>query len=131
MTVREAITQTDGLKPNKYSIEDKLRWLSEVEYSIFDDLVKRYKSPFPFPIPFEIPKPFKPFTEEDMEKELYAPFPFSNIYPAYLKMKIDEENQETDRYNASATLYNYYYDEYAKHINKTRRPKGKNAFRIY
>lgn len=126
MTVREAIAQTDSLKPNKYSIEDKLRWLSEVEFSIFDNITLRYRR-----FPFTQIEPFAELTPDDMDKELTAKFPFSNMYPAYLKMKIDEENQETDRYNASATLYNYYYDEYAKHVNKWKKPVGRNAFRIY
>ena len=126
MTVKEAISQTDSLKPNKYSIEDKLRWLSEVEYSIFSNITLKYRH-----FPWEKIEPYAPFTPDDMEKTLRAPFPFSNIYTAYLKMKIDEENQETDRYNASATLFNYYFDEYAKKVNGTRKPIGRNSFRIY
>lgn len=131
MTVKEAIVQADGLRPNQYSQEDKLRWLSEVEYSILNDIIYQYLIPMPDWNKVNPFKPFKPFTEEDFDKELTAPFPFSRIYPAYIKMKIDEENQETQRYNVSAQMYNAYFTDYAKHINEKRIHLGKNSFSIY
>lgn len=126
MTIRECIDNVDTMKPNQYPEEIKVRWLSEVEHSVFNDIIKTHWLPRK-----ERKKVFSPYTLEDMDEELIAPFPYDVLYPAYIKMKIDEENQETDRYNVSATLFNSYFEEYARHINKTRRPVGRNAYHIY
>ena len=129
MTLRECIDQVDKMKPNKYSEEDKVRWLSEVEHSVYHDIILTHKPPR-FKKPEEWVR-YSQFTTDDMDKELIAPFPYDNLYPAFLKMKIDEENQETARYNVSAVMFNSYFDNYAKHINLTRMPAGRNAYHIY
>ena len=130
MTLRECIDQVDKMKPNQYTEEDKIRWISEVEHSVFYDIIVTHRRPWWRHKKDEMVR-YSPYTTEDMDKELIAPFPYDSLYTAYLKMKIDEENQETQRYNASATLFNAYLDEFAKHINKTRMPVGRNAYHIY
>lgn len=130
MTVREAITQADGLRPNQYSQEDKIRWLSEVEHSVFTDIILTHEIPFFLIKEKEIPE-YHPLTKDDLDRELIAPYPYDKLYPAFIKMKVDENNMETDRYNASATLFNSYLDDYGKHINKTRKPLSRNAYHIY
>jgi hypothetical protein len=62
---------------------------------------------------------------------LIAPSPYDRLYTAYLKMKIDEENGETARYNNSATMFNSYLLEYKKHYNKTHMPLQKNTMKIF
>lgn len=128
MTVREAIVQTDGLRPNQYTEEDKLRWLSECEHSVYEDIILTHEIPLPFLKKFKV---WHPFTEENMDEEMIVPYPFDKLYPAFLKMKIDEENQETQRYNVSAQMFNAYLEDYAKHINKFRKPVGRNRYHIY
>jgi len=123
MTLRECIDNVDAMKPNQYSIEDKVRWLAEVEHSIYVDIILTHR--------FIKPIRYSKYTVDDMDKELIAHFPYDKLYPAYIKMKIDEENQETQRYNVSATLFNAYFDDYAKHVNKNHMPKGRNAYHIY
>ena len=129
MTIREAIDNIDANKPNQYSESDKVTWLSSLDYSIYHDILLTHQ--FPFWKKKEDIVSYSPYTIEDMDKKLIVPFPFDKLYPAYISMKIDEMNQETQRYNVSATMFNAYYDDYAKHINKTRRPLGRNAFHIY
>ena len=129
MTLRECIDQVDKVKPNQYSEEIKVRWLNEVEYSVFHDILLTHKPPL-----WKKKENWAKYTEysmEDMDKTLLAPFPYDSLYPAFIKMKIDQENQETDRYNVSATMFNAFFDDYAKHINKTRMPVGRNAYHIY
>lgn len=123
MTIRECIDKLDGLKPNQYSEEEKVNWLSQLDANIYHDIILSHEWK-------KVPE-FKPYTIDDLDKELIAQFPYDEVYLAYLKMKVDEENQETSRYNNSASLYNAHLDNYAKFINMTHKPVRRSVFRFY
>ena len=40
MTINEAIEQLDKLKPNAYETAEKVRWLSELDGQITDELLE-------------------------------------------------------------------------------------------
>lgn len=124
MTLQEAIDRIDGLKPNQYQVEDKVRWLSDLDMNIYRDVIlTHWHKPDK--------KLFMGYTMEDLDTKLIADDPYTELYVAYLGMKIDEYNNETQRYNNSATMFNAYYENYAKHINKTRRPINHGFIRIW
>lgn len=121
MTIREAIDICDNLKPNQYSEEIKLAWLNNLDAQIHRDIIKTHEG--------WDGKDFIPY--EDYDKELIVPFPYTDIYPACLKMHIDDENADNGRYNNSATMYNAYYDDFAKDYNKKHKPIGKRHLSLY
>lgn len=123
MTLRECIDKLDGLKPNQYSEEEKVRWLASLEANIYFDIIMTHE--------WEKLPEYTPYTMKDLDKTMLAPFPYDEVYLSYLKMKVDEENQETTRYNNSATLFNAHLDNYAKFINKTQKPTTDARFRFY
>ena len=125
MTLRECIDKVDGLKPNQYSVEEKVKWLASLESNIYTDIILSHE------FKRDDQRSYEPYTTEDMDVEMIAKFPYDEVYVAYLKMKIDEENQETARYNNSASLFNAHLDNFAKYINKTHRPKNHAHFRFY
>ena len=45
MTVKELLDEIDEQKPNKYTQEDKLRWLSVCERKLIDSIILRHKMP--------------------------------------------------------------------------------------
>lgn len=122
MTIRECIDRVDGLKPNQYSEEEKVRWLDVLDRNIYNDVILTHEG---------CRKEFDGYTTDDTDKELLAENPYDELYVAYLKMKIDEENQETSRYNVSAAMFNSYYDNYAKWYNKHHKPISRSKFRIW
>lgn len=139
MTITEAIDRADSLKPNQYTPEMKRMWLSELDAMIYNDLMLRHEdNPLENSIieetedgevVYKTPEMLKPYENESVE--LLAPFPYDAIYPAYIRVKIDEYNEETARYANSATMFNSLYDNYAKWYNRTHMPKGvkpNNAF---
>ena len=126
MTIREAIDRADILNPNTISEEDKIRWLSLLDKSIYTDVYLTH-----YLNPCEERREFEPYTPDNTEKALFAPFPYDDLYVAYLQMKIDEANKETDRYNNSASLYNAYLEDYTHHYHKTHRPINRSHFRIW
>lgn len=118
MQIKECINQVDSIKPNQYSIEDKVRWLCYIDRKIVKDVIEtheRSENEEEILIPT--------YTPDDLDVELIAPAPYDELYVAYLKMKIDEENGETARYNNSAIMFNAYMQDLAKYWNKTHRPK--------
>lgn len=116
MTVKECIDIVDSLKPNQYSINDKVRWLSFIDKIIINDVLKthhgydgRYDN-------------FVGYSADKLAVQLVAESPYDTLYVAYIKMQIDGENGEMARYNNSANIFNSYMMEYRKYYNKTHMP---------
>jgi hypothetical protein len=116
MTIKECIDIVDNIKPNQYTIKEKVMWLSFIDEIIINEVLKthdgydgRYDD-------------FKGYSEDKLSVPLIVSSPYDRLYTAYLKMKIDQENGETARYNNSAALYNAYMLEYRKYYNKTHMP---------
>lgn len=116
MTIKDCIDIVDNIKPNQYTIKDKVMWLSFIEAIIINEVLKTHEG---YDGRYD---DFEGYTEEKLSVTLIVPSPYDRLYTAYLKMKIDQENGETARYNNSAVLYNSYMQEYRKHYNKTHMP---------
>ena len=102
MKICEAIRQTDELKPNQYSDEQKIRWLSELDGKIVKELIDAKSG--------EKSTVFEGYNEDtDTNTELLVPEPYSNLYVLWLMSKIDFFNAEYDRYNNSAMAFNEAY----------------------
>lgn len=91
-------------------------WLSFIEEIIINEVLKTHEG---YDGRYD---DFEGYTEDKLSVSLVVQSPYDRLYTAYLKMKIDEENGETTRYNNSAALYNTYMMEYRKYYNKTHMP---------
>lgn len=116
MTIKECIDNVDNIKPNQYTIRDKVAWLSFIDEIIINDVLKTHEG---YDGRYD---DFTGYSEDKLSVALIVPSPYDRLYMAYLNMKIDEENGETARYNNSATLFNSYMMEYRKYYNKTHLP---------
>ena len=116
MTIKECIDIVDNIKPNQYTIKEKVMWLSFIDEIIINEVLQTHEG---YDGRYD---GFEGYSEEDLSRPLIVPSPYDRLYTAYLKMKIDGENGETARYNNSASLYNTYMLEYRKHYNKTHMP---------
>ena len=125
MTIKECIDLVDNVKPNQYSIEDKVAWLSFVDGIIINDVLKTHEG---YDGKYD---EFEGYSADKLGTKLIAEFPYDNLYPAFMKMKIDEENGETARYNNSATMYNSYMGIFKKQYNKTHMPLGERFMKIF
>lgn len=125
MTIKECIDQVDNVKPNQYSIEDKVQWLSFLDGIIINDVLKTHED---YDHKYD---EFDGYSVDRLGQGLIAEKPYDSLYVMYLKMKIDEENGETARYNNSATMFNSYMNAYRKHYNKVHMPLQQNRMRIF
>jgi hypothetical protein len=116
MTIKECIDIVDNLKPNQYSIESKVDWLSYIDHSIINEVLLTHEG---YDGRYDN---FAGYSPDALEMVLIVPSPYDRLYPAYLKMKIDEENGETARYNNSVTMFNAYLMEYKKWYNSNHMP---------
>lgn len=139
MTIKECIDKTDNLYPNQYSEEQKVDWLSRLDYQIYHEVILRHEPMF---IPFNVQSPidqnviavpakpveFEPYTVNDMAKDLLVKFPFDELYIAYLNMKVAEAQQETLQYNNAVTLYQSYYDNFVSDYRHKHKPINNARF---
>ena len=116
MTIKECIDNVDNIKPNEYGVEQKVQWLSFIDETIINDVLKTHEG---YDGRYDT---FSGYSEDKLSVSLVVPSPYDRLYPAYLKMKIDGENGETARYNNSASTFNSYLMEFRKYYNKTHMP---------
>lgn len=99
MKVRDAIDQVRELKPNQYSDETMMRWLSDMDGQIWQDLLCHYG-----PANAPAPEPYQGDT--GMKQELLVGFPHEEIYVTWLGAKIDYQNREFESYNNAMMMFN-------------------------
>lgn len=137
MTPNKAIEIIDGLKPNAYSEEDKLRWINELD-GLVKRLVFQWDETYLKEIEAqcksgkiteeeynELIKKTKPYSyPEDMDTELLIPAPFDDCYTLFLEAKIDYYNREYANYNNSAAMFEAQYSEFKKAYIREHQPRG-------
>lgn len=118
MTIKDCIDIVDNLKPNQYTIKEKVMWLSFIEEIIINEVLKTHEG---YDGRYDL---FEGYSEDKLSVKLIVPSPYDRLYTEYLKMMIDKENGEIARYNNSMMSYNTYMTEFRKHYNKTHMPLG-------
>lgn len=101
MTPNKVIETVDGIRPNSYTEEQKLGWISDL-----DGMVKRLVIQEDEVKPYSYP--------EDMDTELLIPAPWESLYSLYLESMIDFYNREYENYNNSAVMFETRFTEYKK-----------------
>lgn len=128
----------DAVKPNQYGPDVKTRWLSYLDATIKREIIDTHELPAVTVTETageteettEESGAFTGYTVEDMTAQLLVPFPHDELYIAYLKAKIDEENGETARYNNSVATFNSLLSDFAKAYNRDHMPLS-TPFPIY
>lgn len=115
MTINEAIMQVDQLLANKTPRETKIRWLSDLDYGLFLDVILTHETPN------EVE--FVPYDENtDGDTKLVAEAPHDAMYIEYLKMKINSELYEYARYNSNMQAFNTMLDNFKAYYNRNYKP---------
>ena len=116
MNIQEALDMVDRMKPNMMDEQIKIRFLSELDGKIHEEIVLKHVFK-----PSEAKRP-KYDTDTDPGTELIIPAPYDMLYVYYLMMQIDLMNQEMDKYNNDAALFDKYYGDAADWWNRRRMP---------
>ena len=119
MTISEAITKIDSLKPNGYSQTDKIGWLSLADGMIKNNVIDTHEGGEGVT--------FNGYDDDTpLDTELIVKEPYDEMYLSWLSSKIDFYNGEYARYNNNITRFNDTFSSYKNHYNRTHMPKGKS-----
>ena len=143
MKIGEAINLIDTLKPNVYTPEDKIRWLSMIDGQIYKTVVlthedgeyKRLRETVTNPVTGEneemIVRGIKPYEESmDLETELLVKYPYDHVYVSWLESRIDYANGEYAKFNNSNAAYNAELEDFLRWYNRNHMPIG-TKFRYF
>jgi hypothetical protein len=117
MTINDAITEIDTIKPNQYPDELKVRWLSVLEGKIIDEIILTHQLA-------EVVE-FNGYSIDDMDTELIVPDTYADVYIYYLQAMIDATNNEGTRYSSSMQQFNAAWQDFANYYNRNNMPIGK------
>lgn len=116
MKIREVLEEIRQLKPSQIAEEMMIRWLSDLDMRIFEEvIVQRVPDA-------DTPETFEPYTAESAETELLVKEPDAReVYRWWLEMQIDLANQEYDKYENSASLFNTALSTWRRKYARTHR----------
>ena len=118
MTISEAISRTDNVKPNAYDETTKILWLSELDGMIKTEIIDTHQDGESIPFNgYDI--------DTDGTTELLVPAPYDVLYLRYLEMKIDYSNSEYNKYNNSTVMFNAAYSAFENYYNREHMPISK------
>ena len=116
MTILEAIGRTDDLKPNNFTELDKIRWLSELEWIIKENIIDTHEGGEAIV--------FNGYDENtSTEGILLVAAPHDDVYLKWLEAKIDYHNGEYAKYNNSSVAFNNAYSAFERYYNRQHMPK--------
>lgn len=117
MTIAEALSKVDRLRPNQVSAADKLGWLSDCDAFLLESVVRTHGADA------DVPAEFAGYgAHTDQETSLLAGPPYDEMYLFYLYMQIDLVNMELGKYNNDRALYLARMGDYAAFYNRTHAP---------
>jgi hypothetical protein len=118
MTIMEALHRIDSIKPNTYSQQEKVKWLSALDGIIYTEIINTHEG--------AADVEFEEYTENtDLNLKLLVPAPYDELYIYWLESKIDYFTGEMRRYNNSITMYNSSYAAFARYYHQTHLPHSK------
>lgn len=114
MTIEHAIAQCDQRRPNQYTKEDKIEWLAELDSRVFQDVLAIHEGDLP---------DYEPYVKDTpVDTEMLVAVPYERIYPLWLFAMVDYHNNDLQRYNASAAMFEQVYGEYRAWYNRMHMP---------
>ena len=118
MKILEAINRIDSLKHNTYSQQDKVAWLSELDWDVKRNIIDCHEG--------DEEVTFTGYNDlTDLQTELLMPAPYDKAYLLYMEAQIDYYNGEYDKYNNALDQFHAVCDAFRNDYNRTHMPKGK------
>lgn len=124
MTIIEAINLIDASKPNTYGQMEKIRWLSNLDWTIKREVIDTHEGGKSIE--------FNGYTEDTPhDTQLLVPAPYDELYVRWLEAQIDYANGEFNKYNASMSMHNTYMTSFINYYNRNHMPLQKNGMKYF
>lgn len=115
MTIQKAIDTADRLRPNQYSIQEKVEWLSALDKKVYNEVMK-------ISVGMEEGE-FAGYDEgTELDMELLINDIYADAYVDFLISQYDYYNREMGMYNNSATIFNTKYQAYCSWYRRNNMP---------
>lgn len=101
-TFSEIIKRVDQNKPNSFEVDEKLRWLTELNGKIAQEVMMMSVSGVR-----NLPR-----DKKALKCEALVGFPYDDLYDRYLEAMIDFHNGEYSNYQNSMEAYNSAYNTF-------------------
>ena len=119
MTLMEAISHVDSIKPNRYTQVEKIKWLSILDGVVKTEIIDTHEGAEAVT--------FNGYDDiAHLTTTLLIPAPYDDVYYRWLEARIDYANGEYGKFNNSITMYNAAYTAFEKYYNRTHKPIAKN-----
>ena len=118
MKINTIIDRVDTLRPNQYSREQKVAWLTELDSLVWEQVFLTHELPAGAAY-----APYEP--DADGETELLVPAPYDGLYEHYLNAQMDMANQELGKYNNDAGLFDEAYKRFSGWWHQNHMPVRK------
>ena len=116
MTIQQVISKVDELRPNQYTNEMKVKWLTQIDGLVWEVIVKTHERPE------GLREEFTGYDEERMTEELLAPDVWAAVYEWWLYAQMDLANMELQKYENDMAMYNTAWRELEAWWNRTYMP---------
>lgn len=116
MTIQAAIDLIDGLKPNMFSDQQKVAWLSELDGMIWREVINTHEG-YPAGIDF-----VDYDQDTEMDTVLLAPEPYSDLYKHWLASRMDVSNRDNNEYTKDMVLFNNAWQTLCNYWNRAYMP---------
>ena len=124
MTIAEVISKVDALKPNTYTPEDKVDWLSNLDARVKSQIIDTHEGG-------EDVLFYGYDSILDEGTILLVPAPYDEMYLRWVEAMIDYHNSDDERYNNAIMLFNNSYEGYKKHYTRTHMPLNRGKQFIF
>lgn len=116
MTIQAAIDLIDSLKPNMFSDQQKVAWLSELDGMIWREVIKTHEG-------YHAGIDFAGYDQDtEMDTVLLAPEPYSDLYKHWLASRMDVSNRDNNEYAKDMVLFNNAFQTLCNYWNRTYMP---------
>ena len=116
MTITEAITMADELKPNMMSKPVKIRFLNEIEGKVHTEILMKHEH-----IEAEETCPVYD-VNTDPGTAMLVPAPYDMLYVYWLMAQIDHLNMEMDKYNNDRALFEDAWNNFGDYWTREHMP---------
>jgi hypothetical protein len=118
MKIIEAINGIDSLNHNTYTEQDKVQWLSRVDWMVKKHVIDTHEG--------SDDVTFTGYDSlTDHNTDLLVPAPHDEMYLRWMEAQIHYHNGEYGKYNNAIDMFNTTYEDYKRYYNRTHMPKGK------
>lgn len=120
MTLEKLIENILTIKGQQFDNEIITSWINEIEGQAIDEVFNKAIGVNIEFVPYDY--------ATDMDRKLYIPDRFQDVYTNYIYSKIDFLNQETERYNNDVVMFNAAYESFSSWYLRNNKQKSIGYF---